>query len=62
MDSSPVMNPGHFLDWSLFVPALQAGGVDPITVLTLHARYFGRDWPPPVGSPTLLSLGCALNL
>jgi len=62
VDSSSTTHLNHFFDLAGFVPAWQAGGVHRIAAMALHARRFSGDLSPPVGPPTLLSLGCALNI
>ena len=51
----------HAFALSFDLPACGFDILTPLTDLRLHAHYFAGDLPPPLTSPTLLSLGCALN-
>jgi hypothetical protein len=51
----------HTFALSFDLPACGFDILAPLTDLRLHAHYFVDDLPPPLSSPTLLSLGCALN-
>lgn len=62
VDSSSARSLTHQLDFSSFSPAFTAISIDFFLPVQLTARHFPGNLPPPVGPPTLLSLGCALNI
>jgi hypothetical protein len=61
-NSPSVQQFNHLLDLSLHVPAFDTNGVNLFASVAPGTRHFIGDIPPPVGPPTLLSLGCALNI
>lgn len=54
-------NVDHCFALCFSLPVSRSGLNDLMTDLTSGRRNFANDLPPPVPSPTLLSLGCALN-
>ena len=60
-ESPSVQHFSHLFDLSLHAPAFDTNGINLFASIAPGTHHFIGDIPPPVGPPTLLSLGCALN-
>lgn len=61
-DSPSPQHFNHLFDLSLHAPAFDTSGINLFASVVPRVHHFIGDIPPPVGPPTLLSLGCALNI
>lgn len=61
VESSPAKNLSHLFQFSLCPLNFAADGTSLTTVVQANPHQFLSGLSPPVGPPTLLSLGCALN-
>jgi hypothetical protein len=52
----------HSFDLTLFAPVATPSAIDLLSPAFVDPIHFPGDLPPPVDRPTLLSLGCALNI
>jgi hypothetical protein len=59
-DSPSIQHFSHLFDLSLHAPAFDTSVINTFASVAPGVHHFIGDIPPPVGPPTLLSLGCAL--
>jgi hypothetical protein len=61
-DSPSIQHFNHLLDLSLHAPAFDTNGINLFASIASASHLFIGNIPLPVGAPTLLNLGCALNI